>query len=269
MWNGLGGRGWIEAQELLDRAFLPFEERLAAAVSEAGAERVLDVGCGTGATTLEIARRLGAESRCLGVDISRPMIDAARHRAEREGVAARFLCADAGTHAFETSVADAIVSRFGVMFFDDPLRAFANLRRAAAEGAVLHWIVWRDPAQNPFMTAAERAAEPFLPGISERAPDAPGQFGLADPERTRMLLSQGGWRAIEISPLDLPCAFPASVLDLYLSLLGPVGRALRKLDAPTRERILAAVRPAFDPYLSGDQVRFTAACWTIVARAAP
>ena len=127
LWNGPSGRAWVDAQSPLDRMFEPFETPLADAAAASSATRVLDVGCGTGA----IARRLGAHARCMGIDISARMIDAARARAERSGVCASFACADWQTHAFEPASVDLIVSRLGVMFFDDPVRAFANLRPAA------------------------------------------------------------------------------------------------------------------------------------------
>ena len=154
--------------------------------------RVLDVGCGTGSTTLAVARRLGAKGRCIGIDISEPMIAAARARAEREGTPASFIRADAQTHAFEPASFDMIISRFGVMFFDDSVRAFANLRRAAKQTPSLRFIAWRSAAENPFMTTAERAAAPLLPNLPARRPDAPGQFAFAD--RDRVHAHPGGER---------------------------------------------------------------------------
>jgi ubiquinone/menaquinone biosynthesis C-methylase UbiE len=179
-WNGPAGHAWVDAQAVLDETLQPFEDLLVEAVVAARGSRVLDVGCGTGATTLAVARRLGAEGRCVGIDISEPMIAAARARAEREGTPAGFIRADAQDHAFEPAAFDTIISRFGVMFFDDFVRAFANLRRAATDDAELRFIAWRSAADNPFMTTAERAAAPFLPNLPARRPDAPGQFALAD-----------------------------------------------------------------------------------------
>lgn len=266
IWKGTGGRGWVSAQALLDEVLRPLEDLLVDAVS-AAARSVLDVGCGTGGTTVAVARRIGAEGSCLGIDISEVMIEAARDRAERAGVSARFICADAQTYAFEPATVDMILSRFGVMFFGDPVQAFANLLRVARDGAGLCCLVWRGPAENPFMTVAERAAEPFLPGVSRRAPDEPGQFGLAEAARVREVLTRSGWRGIDVAPIDVPCAFPVSELNLYLTQLGPVGRALQRTDRATRERVIEAIRPAFDRYVEGNEVRFNAACWMVRARA--
>ena len=130
-WNGHAGHAWVEMQSSLDRLFQPFEEMLVQAAAARPPRRVLDVGCGAGATTLALARRLGSGAHCLGIDISEPMLATARLRARQEGSHAEFLRANAETHPFEPATFDRIVSRFGVMFFDDSTGAFANLRRAA------------------------------------------------------------------------------------------------------------------------------------------
>lgn len=267
LWNGPAGRAWVEAQALLDRMFKPFEELLVAAVAAAAPARVLDVGCGTGGTTLAVARRLAGKGACIGIDVSAPMIDAAQARAQRERVPAHFIRADAQRHAFAPGSFDMIVSRFGVMFFDNPVRAFANLRQAASEDAEFRFVAWRSVAENPFMTTAERAVAPLLPSLPPRRPDAPGQFAFADRERVRAILEASGWAGIDIRPIDVACALPEAELVPYLSRLGPVGQALREADEGTRARVVAAVRPAFDPYVHGAEVRYTAACWLVGARA--
>jgi SAM-dependent methyltransferase len=267
LWNGSGGRSWVEAQELLDRIFQPFEDLLAEAVSTASAGRVLDVGCGAGATTLAIARLLGPKGGCTGIDISDPMIAAARARAERENTPATFIRANAQFHPFEPESFDMIVSRFGVMFFDDSVEAFANIRRAATDGAALRFIAWRSAAENPFMTAAERAAAPLLPDLPARQPDAPGQFAFADRDRVCSILEKSGWTGIDIQPIDVGCTLSENELVQYLTRLGPVGRVLQDADDTTRMRVIETVRAAFDPYVHGNEVRFNAACWTVGARA--
>jgi SAM-dependent methyltransferase len=264
-WGGRRGQTWVEAQELIDRLFQPFEEMLVEAVDAVAGRRVLDIGCGTGSATVAVARRLGAEGRSVGVDISEPMIAAARARAERERVPATFVCADAQTYAFEPASYDTIISRFGLMFFGDSVRAFANLRRAAKDGAALRAIVWRTAADNPFMTVAERAAAPLLPNLPVRKADEPGQFAFGDPQRVRDILERSGWSGIDLRPLDVDCTLPETDLVSYLARFGPVGVALQGADEPTRARVVDTVRAAFDPYVHGADVRFTAACWSVAA----
>ncbi|MBG0856653.1 class I SAM-dependent methyltransferase [Streptomyces spinoverrucosus] len=265
LWGGAAGRNWVAAQDLLDRLFKPFEPLLAEPVGPGA--RLLDVGCGTGATTVAAARRAGPEGSCVGVDIAEPMVEAARARAEREGVPARFIQADAATHAFEPAAFDLVISRFGVMFFDDFAGAFANLRRAARPGGGLRLIVWRGPEENPFMTTAERAAGPLLPNLPPRDPDAPGQFALAPAERVRGVLEESGWTGVAVEPLDVPCAMPEKDLERYFTLLGPVGRVLHEVDEPTRARVVETLHTAFASYVHGTEVRFTAACWLVRATA--
>jgi SAM-dependent methyltransferase len=266
LWNGQSGQAWIGAQRLLDTMFQPFEDRLLASVQAAGARRVLDVGCGTGSTTLAIARQLGASGQGTGIDISESMIAAARRRARAEGSAARFIGGDAQTTGFEPGSFDMIVSRFGIMFFDDPVAAFANLRCSASAGSELCLTAWRGPEHNAFMTTAERAAAPWLPSLPVRQPDAPGQFAFADRHRVAGILRQSGWTDIDIQPLDEECRFPESALIQYFTRLGAVGLALNEVGSALRARIIDRVREAFDPYVNGAEVRYTVACWMVRAR---
>jgi hypothetical protein len=153
------------------------------------------------------------------------------------------------------------------MFFSDPVDAFGRLRQAMRRGGEMHCISWRGPQENPFMTAAERAAAPLLPSLPARRPDGPGQFSFADPQRVRQILEESGWADIVIEPLDVACTMPESDLVPYLTRLGPVGVLLQQVDGCLRKRIIEVVSEAFAPYLQDGEVRFTAACWRIGARA--
>jgi SAM-dependent methyltransferase len=264
LWNGPAGDAWVQAQALLDGMFAPFESLLADPLAAHPDAQVLDVGCGTGAVSLAIADRLGPAGHCTGVDISAPMIAVARERAAAAGKDIDFIVADAQQHAFAPASLDHIVSRFGVMFFDDPLQAFRRLRDALRPRGSLHAIAWRNPAENAFMTTAERAAAPLL-ALPPRAADGPGQFAFADAGKVQALLRDSGWHGIEITPLDVPCSIARDDLPTYVSLLGPVGQALRAeaLDPATRASVLATVVDAFAPFVQGDRVVFTAACWSV------
>ena len=269
LWNGPSGAAWVNQQALLDASFVNFETLLVEQVARTRARRVLDVGCGSGATTLAIARHLGASGTALGIDISAPLVELARQRAAHESVNAQFLLADAQTHAFADAEFDLAVSRFGVMFFEDPVAAFANLRGALRPGGGLRAIAFRAASENPFMTTAERAAAPLLPNLPARQPDAPGQFAFANRARVESILAAAGWSEIGLAPIDVPCAFPARELTNYFTRLGPVAFVLRDADDATRARVIESVRNAFAPFVQGDEVRFIAACWMIGATAAP
>lgn len=262
LWNGIGGNAWVDLRELLDDMFRGIETLLVDGVDTG--QRVLDVGCGTGGTTLAVARRTG---HAAGVDISAPMIAVARATAAAEGLPAEFLCADAQQYGFPPGGFDALVSRFGVMFFDDAGAAFANLRQALRSGGTLRFFAWRAAEENPFMTAAEQAVGALLPGPPPRKADAPGQFAFADAQRVQGILAGAGWRDIRIAPRDVACVFPRRELARYATMMGPVGRALPQLDADLRAAIVPQAVAAFAPFVDGDNVRYTAACWDVTATA--
>lgn len=260
IWSKGTGQGWVELQPVMEGMLQPLEDVLVESASDvpAGA-RALDVGCGTGSTTAALADVLGLE--CVGVDVSEAMVEAARARAPQ----ARFVCADAQRHAFAPGAFDLVASRFGVMFFEDPAAAFANLGAATAAGGALRVVVWRSAEENPFMTTAERAAAPLLE-VAPRDPDGPGQFAFGDEAKVRRILSTSGWVDVSVAPVDAECSMPEPALLPYLGRLGPVANALADATESQRARVLAAVRPAFDPFVDGDAVRFTAACWLVSAR---
>lgn len=268
LWNGPAGEAWVEAQRILDQMFAPLATHLVEAIPPGDELHVLDVGCGTGAVALALAGRLEPGGHVSGVDISAPMIALARERAQRAGLAVEFIVADAQQHAFAPGSLDRIVSRFGVMFFDDPVQAFGQLQRAAKRGGVLQALVWRGPDENGFMTTAERAAAPWLT-LPARQAGGPGQFAFADRAQVEGILTAAGWEDVEILPLDVVCRIDRADLATYVTLLGPVGSALRnaQLDAAARSQVMDAVLLAFAPFVEGDAVTFTAACWDVRARA--
>src|SRR5262249_46590411 len=151
------------------------------------------------------------------------------------------ISADAQVHLFRPASLDAIVSRFGVMFFDDPVQAFKNLRRAARADARLRCIAWRSADENPFMTTAERTAAPLLPDLPPRRPDGPGQFAFGDSRKVHTILDESGWADIDIQPVDFDCALPKQELVRYMTQLGPVGLMLQEADDQARARVVEVV----------------------------
>jgi SAM-dependent methyltransferase len=268
LWNGAAGTTWVETQSVLDELLAPFERLLIEHGVHDKTSAVLDIGCGAGSTTLAAARRVGQRGACVGLDISAPLVEAATARAKKERLDnVSFICADAQTHAFEPHRFDAVISRFGVMFFDDPVAAFRNIRSAASQDALLTFVSWRGPAENPFMTAAARAAAPYLPALPTPDPNGPGQFGLADPDRVRRVLDESGWKRVDLRPTDVPASVEERELLGYVTRMGPVGLALRDVDESTRARTVAAVQAAFVPFVRDGAARFNAACWLVSARA--
>ena len=265
-WKERRGSVWAELQPLLDRLFSPFEEMMMNASITSGVCDVLDVGCGTGATTMAFAARLAPHGRCTGIDISGPMLDVARSRATATGLDnARFIKGDAQCFEMPHQAFDAAISRFGVMFFGDPVRAFANIRHAVRSNGTLTCVVWRSEAENPFMIAAERAAAPILGWANHAAPDAPGQFAFADAARVERILRTAGWCTVAIRPVDVPCSLSKADLAIYARSMGRVGMILPDLDQTLREQVEKVLDDAFAHIVVDDVARFDSACWLVHA----
>ena len=271
-WNEEAGPKWIALHDVIDGQIAPLGRLAMDRAAIAPGERVLDVGCGCGGTTVEIARRVGAESRVAGVDISRPMLEEARRRAAAAGAGhAHFEQADAQVHAFAAASFDVVFSRFGVMFFVDPAAAFANLRRALRPAGRLAFACWQSLQDNPWMLVPLGAALQHLPPPPIPAPDAPGPFSFADPERVRRILAEAGFRdiALEAVHQTLTVGGGGSVdaaADFVLQM-GPTARVLQDADPALRDAVAASVRTALAPYHTAqDGVRMPSAAWIVTAR---
>ena len=196
-WNGRPASVWVAEAERLDSMLAPFGRRLLAAAALQPGERVLDVGCGNGAVSLEAARAVGSGGRVTGLDLSAPMLGLARRRAEDQGVDVDFVQGDAQTTSFDRPF-DVVVSRFGVMFFDDPEAAFANLATAVRPGGRMLFVCWQEMFANEWVAvpASAMVAHVGLPELPE--PGAPGPFSLADADRTKSLLDSAGWSEVTV-----------------------------------------------------------------------
>jgi SAM-dependent methyltransferase len=225
-WNESAGPTWADLQGPLDQQLAPLGRRAMAELALDGGLQVLDIGCGAGETTLALAAA-GAEAT--GVDISRPLLEVARRRAEG-AAGVRFLEADAQTWPFEAGSFDAVFSRFGVMFFADPPAAFANIRRALKPGGRLAFVCWRTPFENPIMSLPMMAALPHIATpTAPPQPGAPGPFAFADPERVREVLTAGGFTDIAITPHDQEIGPGDLETTVGLALqVGPLGALLRE-----------------------------------------
>ena len=267
-WNSGAGPTWASLQAPLDRQLAPLGRQAMAALAPRPGERILDIGCGSGETTLELARAVSPGGEVTGVDISRPLLDLARRRAEGlTGV--RFVEGDAQVHPFAPGSFDGVFSRFGVMFFADPAAAFANLRKALKPGGRLAFVCWRSPMENPIMTAPMMAAAQHLPPPTPPTPPepgAPGPFAFADPDRVRGILDAAGFADVGIAPLDVPIGGGDLEDALELALkVGPLGSLLR--DNPDkRDAAVGAVRALLAQHQGPDGVKLPSATWIVTAR---
>ncbi len=278
-WNGRLGQAWVRRQETLDRVLRPLGRMaMDAAALQAGA-RVIDVGCGCGATTLELAERVGASGRVLAVDVSAPMLARAEERLTEGALrdVVEVALADAATHAFSPGAYDAIVSRFGVMFFERPAEAFTNLRRALRKDGTLAFVCWRPLAENAW-AAVPLAAVASVAALPESGPpDAPGPFAFADPDRVRSILGAAGFVDVTVAPRDVELPIgpdgPGTRFEevvAYANEIGPAARAMADLDEEARARARGAVEDALRALPAreaADESRWLAgAVWLATAR---
>lgn len=263
-WNGPAGDVWVEAQAYMDNILAPLSDVALERAAPDARDRCIDVGCGCGATTLALAESGAA---VWGVDISAPMLAKAKARAEEEGMAnVAFSVTDAATQAY-TPDHDLVFSRFGVMFFEDPIAAFAQIRAGLKPGGRLIFICWQSPAKNPFMTVSGRAAKPFLPEAEPQDPRAPGPFAFADKDWVEEILTQSGYQNIGMESVerDLYVGADAEEAMQFHTRVGPMARVLAELEASTREQAMAAIRTALAEHESAQGVRLKAAVWLVTA----
>jgi SAM-dependent methyltransferase len=269
-WNtGPGVAHWVANQARYDRMHAPFTALILDAAALRAGLNVLDVGCGSGGTTLAAAR-LVAPGRATGLDLSGPMLAQARAGAEAAGLAnVAFQQGDAQVQAFEPASFDTVISRFGVMFFADPVAAFANIRSAIRPGGRLVFVCWQPLAANQWILVPGAALAEHLPPPPPAPADGPGMFAFADPDRLRPILAAAGWRDVEIASehASILVGGGGSVDDAVEFLrTATQGRTmLAGADTATADRALASVRAALTPHADADGVHLDAAIWLVQA----
>jgi len=269
-WNQRGPV-WIQHRERLDAMLASLGEAAIARLHPDPGEHILDIGCGTGTTTLELARLVGENGRVTGVDVSAPMLAEARRRADEAGLDnVSFTAADAGAHQFEPRHFDAAFSRMGIMFFAEPVAGFTNLARALRPGGRLTFVCWRAPSENSWVTEPGRAVAEVLGAPEPADPDAPGPFSMASPDRISSVLTGAGLVDIDITPHDLPVSIGDGTTDelvrYYIDLL-PAASVPEDADVHVVDRVKAALGAMVERRRTPEGVRMGAAAWLVSARA--
>lgn len=269
-WNSKVGDTWVKMQERLDLAFTPVTVALLSIAAPQNGEDILDVGCGSGETTLALADAVGDEGTTIGIDLSEQLLLRARERAEELFIDAEFRNADAATYNEEDGF-DLVISRFGVMFFADQVAAFANFHRLAVPGGRLCFACWQSADKNLWATLPVHALVKFIPEVPAVDPLAAGPFAFADPERVQSILTAAGWQDITFH--DLPFAMiigagddPMSAAVQFSMRIGPAARLVREAGAVAEAAAPALLASALAPYYSDDVVRLPAAVWLVTAR---
>jgi SAM-dependent methyltransferase len=267
-WTSVAGPRWTDHQEHQDQVLRPISDRLIAAAAPKPGDRVIDVGCGCGATTIDFAARVSPGGEVLGLDISEPMLARARERAPRN-LPIRLELADPTVYDFEPEAADLVASRFGVMFFADPARSFANLRKGLKPGGRLAFACWREAKQNPFFVLPLREVAKHAPPLPEMDPDAPGPFAFASDARVRRILSDAGYADIVLKPqdleLDIAVGRGLETAVKAAMTIGPTSRMLDGQSDAVRAAATADIRKALAAHARGDSVPLGAAIWMVTA----
>jgi SAM-dependent methyltransferase len=270
-WNNEAGPRWVAMQQRMDAMLTPLLQAVLDRARPLAGETVLDIGCGCGATLLELGGRVGSNGSVLGVDISAPMLGRARERvADNSLTNVRLVLADAATHRFAPGAFDLAFSRFGVMFFDDPVSAFVNIRSALAATGRLAFVCWASPQDNPWLLAPMAAARPHLPPQPESDPNAPGPFAFADRDRVRSILLGAGFSTVEVVRHDtsIHICGPGELDEAarFVVQSGPVGRAMAgatpEARAAVEDAILAELRRVEGP----TGVELSGSAWLVSAR---
>ncbi len=269
-WDSVGGERWVNAQEQTDRMLAPVSGLLLGRAKTAPGMAVLDLGCGCGATTLDLAKAVGPSGRVVGVDISRALLDRAGARAGGHSNV-ELLLADAATHRFEP-FADLAVSRFGVMFFGDPAAAFANIRIALKPGGRIVFACWRSLSENPWMKVPLKAVwGAGVPRAPRPGPEEPGPFAFADEGRVTRIMAAAGFDGIAVSPagilLDLAAGEGLAAAVRQAMTIGAAAAALRDQPETIRESAARLIEEALKPYETGNSVVLPGSIWLVEATA--
>jgi SAM-dependent methyltransferase len=265
-WDGPQGDIWVAREEALNAALVAHTDVLFDAADVRASDRVLDVGCGTGHTTRECARR-AVDGDALGVDLSSAMLERARERAAADGLRnVTFEQGDAQVHGFPDAGFDLVLSRFGVMFFADPGAAFANLARAAASGGRFMAIVWQAVERNPWV-GLPRAALALGRELPPLPPDAPGPMGLANADRTRRILADAGWSDVELDDVVVPYRFGADVdsATTHAREVGMMRAVLEGLDDDETARAIDALHAVMAEHATPAGVVLDSRVWVVRA----
>ena len=269
-WNGPGGQHWTDRQQAQDILLAPISDILIDRARAKVGERIIDVGCGCGATTIALAQKVGPTGHVLGIDISAPMLARARQLAPADAPVA-FELADATVYPFREPSFDLLVSRFGVMFFAEPALSFANLHKALRPSGRLAFACWREPRDNPWLMLPLQAVYKHAPKLPQQGPDDPGPFAFASEPRVNRILSEAGFSNVAMEPrnLTLDVAIGRGLEAAVEAALGigPASRALAEQLPDVVAAATASIREALTPFVRGSSVPLAASIWIVTASA--
>lgn len=265
-WDGPMGEVWAASEARTDKALVGVSAALFRLADVEPGEVVLDVGCGGGATTEQLAMDVGSTGRVVGLDVSKTLIAIAEKRLDGTGQA-EFIQADASTIAFPKPMFDVLFSRFGVMFFGDPVAAFANLHKAMKPEGRLAFACWRTTSENPWVGVPLRAAMTVVPPFPRPGPEEPGPFAFGDDARVTRILTEAGFATPKFKQFDFTMNFDGVGMTAALAVcgVGPLGRILRDQPEDVKAKALGAVAEALGPFTVDGMVKLPASVWLVSA----
>jgi len=270
-WNGPGGQRWADRQQAQDILLAPVADILIDRAKTKAGESVVDVGCGSGAISIALAQKVGPSGHVLGIDISGPMLARARQIAPAD-LPIDFALADATVYPFEPKSFDLLASRFGVMFFAEPARSFANMRKALRPSGRLAFACWREPRENPFFMAPLQAVYKHVPKLPQQGPEDPGPFSFSSEARVQRILSEASFTGITMEPCNLSLDIAVGRgLDAAVESaleIGPSARALAEQPPDLVAAAARSIREALAPFARGQTVPLPASIWIVTASAA-
>jgi SAM-dependent methyltransferase len=267
-WNSEATHRWVTEQARIDRLFADVTNAALAAAAPKPGEHVLDIGCGTGTTVLRLAEAVGPGGAVLGVDISGQQLALARRRIEAAGATqARVVLDDAATHDFPPARFDLAFTRFGVMFFADPVAAFSNVRRAMKPGGRLALAVFRPGPENPWATSSAAAIRHLVTPPAPPGPEEPGQFSWGDPARVRRILGGAGFRDVTLVPFDPRITLGADAKEAaeFAMFIGQGARLLQGQPDTTKAAARLAFESFFRAHEGPDGVTLPGGLWLVSA----
>jgi len=269
-WNGPGGQRWASRQQAQDILLAPVLDILVGRAGAKSGERIVDIGCGNGSTTLAFAREVGPSGHLLGIDVSAPMLARAR-QATPANAPVEFVLADATVYPFDRGSFDLVTSRFGVMFFAEPTLSFANIRKSLRPSGRLAFACWREPRDNPWMMVPLQAVYQHVPKLPPQGPEDPGPFAFASEARVQRILGDAGFADIKMERCDLSLDIAiGGGLDAAVQSaleIGPTSRALEGQAPELRAAAAISVRETLVPFVRDQAVALPGSIWIVTARA--
>ena len=270
-WNNAGGHMWVNYQHVIEASMAPFGQKVMDVLDFNDGDRVLDIGCGCGGTSFEIAQLVGSKGSVFGVDISEMIIESAKNRVYKtnhENIV--FECLDAQIHSFEVNVFNAVFSRFGVMFFDDPIAAFKNIRKSLVRGGRMAFVCWQAVKEIEWINVPRNIVGNYIDLPPQSPTNEPGGFSFADANRVKDILYSAGFIDVVVDKFSSKINVGADLDEAlrFMTHVGPAGSVLdnSEIDGKTKAKFTNDLCVALEAYQTNQGIELGSAMWIVTAQ---